>query len=421
MPQPANNLIVIVDGHSSCVQLPPVMKNHGWQCIHVQSSATMLPFFRAAFRPEDYVERFVFDGNLANLTEWIKPFAPAAVFPGTESGVILANQLAQALNLPGNDPQMSKAHRDKYAMGQCIQSRGLRAVDQYLAEERTGLVNWANRGAWPVVLKPVASGGTDSVKFCQNENELVSDFQNLHQTFNQLGERNDTLLAQRMLRGQEYFVNGIGGYGHHIITEVWRTDKIKIEGAGLMYDRNVLFDPADPAVTHIVDYIYQVLDALGIEYGASHTEVMDTDQGPTLIESAARLSGGINRDAVLYALGASQIDLLASLAIEGETFIQRLAKSGMPLRYPVWQVQLISNQTGTVEQVFLDKLVADLQSKVWLNKMPEPGDTITRTVDLFTTPGLIFISHADPAVLQADYQTIRAWEREQKLFKVKAG
>jgi biotin carboxylase len=415
----SQKILVVVDGYSSGSQLPSVMKEHGWKCVHVRSLPKVPSYYLATFRGDDYIDHFTYEGNVDTLARALDRYKPSAVLPGTETGVVVADLLAAALGLPGNDPSSSNARRDKYEMHNRMKDAGLRSMDHYLAQDFDGLLSWAQGGSWPVVIKPQASAGTDSVTFCKDPSELEEAFQHLYGATNQLGTRNDAVLAQRFLSGQEYFINGVSGNGRHVITEIWRTDKVRVPGAGLIYDRSVLFDPTEPDMAPIVSYVCGVLDALGVRYGANHTELMVTDQGPTLIECASRLSGGLNRPAANYAVGISMLDLVANLVVEGESYVERLAEAQKSHQYPLWQVQFISNQSGVVSQSFYDELMAALRSKTWLQKAPKPGDSVMRTTDLFSSPGIVFMTHSDTDVLQADYETVREWERENRLFTVK--
>ncbi|MEV7597694.1 ATP-grasp domain-containing protein [Kitasatospora sp. NPDC089797] len=414
----SEHILVVVDGYSSGTQLPTVLKEHGWDCVHVNTLPEVPPYYAAAFRADEYVERFSYDGDLAGLVQRLRRHRPAAVLPGTESGVIVADLIADALGLPGNDPSTSTARRNKYEMHNRLRAAGLRSMDHYRTRDFAALLDWADQGAWPVVLKPQASAGTDSVTFCADPAELRRAFDLLIGTTTPYGEPNEEVLAQRFLVGQEFFINGVSGHGRHLVTEIWRTDKTRVPGAGLIYDRSVLLDPTAPETADLVGYVHGVLDALGVRYGAHHTEVMVTEEGPTLIECASRLSGGLNRPAANYAVGSSMLDLVGRLVAEGEDFVDRLAAGWESHRNPLWQVQFISNQSGVVTRSHYDELVETLRSRTWLQKAPRPGDSVTRTTDLFSSPGIVFMSHPDEDVLRADHATVRAWERDNRLFTV---
>ncbi|WP_031072261.1 ATP-grasp domain-containing protein [Streptomyces sp. NRRL S-118] len=416
MTMTSRKVLVVVDGYSSGSQLPRVMAERGWDCVHVSALEDIPDYYRETFDRDAYLDHFAHGGDTAGLVRDLAAYRPSAVVPGTESGVIVASLLADALGLPGNDPARSNAHRDKYEMHNRLREAGLRSMDHYLAHDAAGLLAWADEGSWPVVLKPRASAGTDSVTFCPDRAALEEAFHRLHGAVNRIGERNDAVLAQRFLSGQEYFINGVSADGRHLVTEIWRTDKISVPGAGAIYDRSVLLDPTTPATKEITGYVHDVLDALGIRWGAHHTELMVGDDGPTLIECAARLSGGLNRDAARHAVGTSMLDLLADLVTEGPASVHRLREAQRPHRFPLWQVQFISDRAGVVKESFYAELLASLSSTTWLQKAPSPGDAVSVTTDLFSSPGIVFMTHADPAVLQRDYETVRAWEREQRLF-----
>jgi L-amino acid ligase len=412
-------VLVVVDGYSSGAQLPAVLAERGWKCVHVSSLESVPEYYLTTFRADEYIDHFTYAGDVAAVARSLARYGPSAVLPGTEPGVAVADLLAAALGLPGNDPSSSRARRDKYEMHNRLKAAGLRGMDHFLAQDLGELLRWAHGGAWPVVLKPQASAGTDSVTFCKDTDELEGAFHRLHGATNKLGHRNEAVLAQRLLSGQEYFVNGVSGNGRHVVTEIWRADKIRVPGAGQIYDRSVLLDPTEPEMGPIVDYVCAVLQVLGVRYGAHHTELMATEQGPTLIECASRLSGGLNRAAANYAVGSSMLDLVANLVVEGESSVERLADEQAALRHPLWQVQFISSQSGVVSRSFYDELLATLRSRTWLQKAPKPGDSVTRTTDLFSSPGIVFMSHRDTDVLQRDYETTREWERANRVVTVR--
>ncbi|GGL87927.1 GNAT family N-acetyltransferase [Micromonospora yangpuensis] len=411
-------VLVVVDGYSSGAQLPGLLRERGWDCVHVQSSPDLPPYFLASFDSTAWIDRYGYLGDLGALTDVLARYRPAAVLPGSESGVALADLLAEALGLPGNSPQSSAARRHKYEMHNRLKAAGLRSMDHYLAGDLAGLLDWAGGGSWPVVLKPPASAGTDSVTFCADAGELTGAFQRLHGAVDQLGNRNDTLVAQRFLTGQEYFVNGISGDGRHVVTEIWRTDKIRVPGGGWIYDRSVLFDPTQPEQKELVDYVHGVLDALGVSYGAHHTELMVGPDGPTLVECASRISGGLNRPAAAHAVGASMLDLVTEIVVEGPGFVPRYADSRPGHAAPLWQVQFISTVDGVVVESHYAELLASLRSRTWLQRAPRPGDRVYRTNDLFSSPGIVFMTHPDVDVLAADHALVRQWEQENRLFTV---
>ena len=78
--------LVLVDGYSSGSQLPTVMRERGWQCVHVQSLAHPPPYYLATFRPEDYVAHYNCDGDYETLAAVNPPLAPPSVLPSVCCG-----------------------------------------------------------------------------------------------------------------------------------------------------------------------------------------------------------------------------------------------------------------------------------------------------------------------------------------------
>jgi hypothetical protein len=81
-------------------------------------------------------------------------------------------------------------------------------------------------------------------------------------------------------------------------------------------------------------------------------------------------------------------------------------------------VVLISEQTGTiVDMSGFDRILA-LDSYAGHFRLPKVGDELMRTTDLFTVPGIVYLSHVDLDVVQRDYAAIRTLERQHRLFAV---
>ena len=76
--------------------------------------------------------------------------------------------------------------------------------------------------------------------------------------------------------------------GQHIVTDVWRYDKVPVGSKGNAYNYAALVRQPNETEKTLLSYTLKVLDALGFRYGPSHTELMLTPKGPRLIETAAR-------------------------------------------------------------------------------------------------------------------------------------
>jgi biotin carboxylase len=222
------------------------------------------------------------------------------------------------------------------------------------------------------------------------------------------GRRNDVVLAQQYLKGAEHYVNSVSRDSAHRVVEVWRYHKRMIDGRPV-YDYEDLLDFDDAGVQDVVHYVRSVLDALGIANGAAHTEIMLTDDGPFLIECGARLGGGQMPDLLTRCVGANQVASLAFSIADPESFIAEAA-APYQLKSRLRCVNLISPAECTVPSEEGWEQVKQLSSFAALVVNQPAGTPLTRTVDMATCPGTVYLRTDDLSMLEEDYQKLREME-----------
>lgn len=405
-----SGVFVIVDAYSTGAAIARRLARHGVELVHVRSIRTPPPFYARAFRARDFVADVCHEGDLDATLARLARWDVAAVLPGTEIGVPLADALAERLGLPGNDTARSRARRSKHAMAQALRAAGLDAVAQIKTDDVERAVAWASaRDDWPVVVKPVDSAGTDGVVFCDDAAHLRRAFNAQIHRANQLLGENRELLVQELLRGTQFFINSVSWDGVHHISEVWRDTRLKVEGAGRVPFFEDLVPRHGPEQDVVTAYVEGVLDALGIRYGAGHTEVMLTDRGPVLIECAARTQGTMLAEAVERCT-PSHVTVTVDAYLDPDS-VARRARRPYELSAHARCVALISEQDGRIAScerlAELERLPAYGGSIAVLGV----GDRIRRTVDLFSSPGTIYLIHPDRRELERDYARLRELER----------
>lgn len=409
---------VVVDAYSTGARLAPRFAAAGLDVVHVQSNPNETAFYLDKLRRDDFVENIVHRGDLEATAGAVARHRPAFVVVGSEPGVLLADALSERLGLPSNGTALSRARRDKHEMAQALRRAGLRAVEEIKTGDVEEAVAWAERrGDWPVVVKPLDSAGTDGVSLCESPEAIRAAFGELLGRPNALQGSNEQLLVQELLRGTQLFCDSISWDGVHHVSEVWRDTKTRI-GGNLAYDFEELLDYHGPQQDRVVPYVKQVLDALGIRYGPAHTEVMLTDDGPVLVECGARLHGSI-RDDVVDRCTPSHVTVTVEAYLDPASVARR---AGSDPEYRLANasrcVMLISHQEGRVVSDAGMRAVEALPSYAGSIAMAQPGDVITRTVDLFTCPGIVYLVDPDRDVLRRDYERLRELERTTGLFEL---
>lgn len=406
-------VFVVVDGYSTGRYLPKELMYRGRESLHVQSQTEIPSIFADSFNPSDYVRNLIHNGDLEATLSELRRYDVEHVIAGSESGVELADFLSESLNLLTNGTRLSKARRDKFEMLEALRACGVRTVGYVKASRPYQVVEWAReRRLSRVVLKPLNSAGSDNVHICESESEIYTAFAQIVSRENKLGYVNKEVLAEEHLDGVEHVVNTVSREGAHYVAEIWRCEKRRVKGRSAhacIYDVEKLlpFDGEDQA--QLVGYALGVLDALGIVHGPAHAEIMMTRAGPVLIEIGARLMGGVNPPAFEACLGTNLVRLTLDAYLSPSSFLP-LCGRPYTLQKTAYTVFLISNVEGKIEAIPLVERVRRLESFFDISLSVRIGARIERTLDVFSMPGIVFLVHADSAVLERDYQTIRQLE-----------
>jgi hypothetical protein len=396
---------VVVDAFSTGARLAPRFTAAGMPVVHVQSSPRLPDFYLRGFRPGDFVENVVHEGDLEATLARLARHDPAFVVVGSEPGVPLADALSERLGLPSNGAALSRARRDKHEMGAALRRAGLRAVEETKTAAAAEAIAWADSGErWPVVVKPLDSAGTDGVTICESGPGIEAAFAAILGRPNALHGANEELLVQELLRGTQLFVNSISWDGVHHVSEVWRDNKLRLP-ENFIYDYEELLPRHGPQQDRVVPYVEAVLDALGIRFGPAHTEVMLTESGPVLVESGARMHGSVP-DEIVDRCTPSHQTLTAEAYLDPGS-VARRAAAPYELTAGAYCVMLMSEDEGTIVSAEGLRKIESLPSFAGTISMLGPGDRLKRTVDLFSCPGIVYLVDPDRARLKADYDRIR--------------
>ena len=134
-----------------------------------------------------------------------------------------------------------------------------------------------------------------------------------------------------------------------------------------------------------------------------------------LIETAVRMQGTIDHEAVMEATGHSHVTLTVLRHADPAAFSELL---GMPYarKNHLHCVTLSSSSSGTLKENRCRERLSALKSFRSLIHAPQPGESVTRTIDLFTNAGIAYLAGDSEEVLEREYTLIRTWEASGELF-----
>jgi hypothetical protein len=398
---------ILVDAYSTGNYLPPAFDRLGVDVLHLQSTPELMSSMLAPAR-DSYQDFLVYDPDGGTERE-LKELEPLFVVAGQEPGVPLADAMREALGLRTNGSTQSEARRNKYRMIEAVRAAGLRTADQLVTCDADDAVAWAeSAGYWPCVAKPLSSASTDGVFVCRAAADLRAAFPAILSTRDIFDEDNTRVLVQSFLTGTEYIVDTVSVDGHAYVCGVWQYDKRLLDNGKPIYNRDILIDPSDPVVTELVDYTRAMLHALGIHNGPAHSEVIVGPAGPALVEVGARLNGNMQPAFHDLCLGGNQADLTALAFVHPDEFLATRRDGVYQVRQPAIVFNTPTELDGritAIDEALVDRIRA-LPSVFDLTIKRRPGDVITPTQDLLTSPIRIFMTAPDRATLDADYQFI---------------
>lgn len=443
----AGGVVVVVDPFSTGAVLAHELMARGYDCICVYSDRLENIESVASLIPEgltlEFAATVAFEGNLEETVNAIRKAAEriankqpqnvaqqievktcatiCAVFAGAELGVKLSDALTDSFGLAGNIMTHVNARRDKYLMGETLRSSGVRAAKQVKAKTWTEAEAFITHDLKPepfeVVLKPLESAGTEDVILCLSIEEAERTFNGILGKINGLGIENDAVLLQEYLEGDEYVVDTVSRWGKHKVTAIWKYDKRRVNDAAFVYFGLSLV-PAEGIVNDMIDYQFQVLDALGIRNGPAHGEVKFCHGSPVLIEVGSRCHGGEGAWVPIadICVGYNQVIAAIDCVLDEKAF-ELLSDRPQKLLAYGCEAMLVSYKNGVLKRMpgiaEIERMPAFLKKELFV----APGDNMRQTVDMFTTPGSIMLSHEDRDVLENNLARIRELELEG-LFEV---
>lgn len=389
-------LVAIVDPYASA--LAPEISARSGRCLAVLSGETPTAY-QGTFRPEDFATVLHYEGD-PTVAE-LRRLGATHVVAGGELGVLLADALREELGLPGNRPVPRDARRDKYEMHRQVARHGLRTPAQTASGDLEEILAWIERNIrLPVVVKPLHSSGSDGVHFCGSRSEVRQAFAALIGQRNLLGLLNERVLVQEFLLGPEYVVDTVSHAGRHRVAAIWRYGRSR---AAEGYDFLEILPAEGERQGFLAAYTLAVLEALGIEEGPAHSEVMWSGGSPVLIEVGARLHGGRTPLLSRQFLSRSQLDLAVDALLDPERF---LAGQDRPYQLTASAaiVFLIPGRSGRLRSLPRLDEIRVLPSLREMETGTLPADPAPRVA------GWLALIHEDPEVVTADLRRVREIE-----------
>jgi biotin carboxylase len=206
-----------------------------------------------------------------------------AVFGVREMAQVAVAEVADALGLPGNDPDAVRRIRTKDACRAALAAAGFPQPAVRLCTGTAAALAFLRESQGPWVVKPRDAMGSEGVSLVTGPADLGAALDRLPTL--------EPFLVEEFVEGPEFSVEGLFLGGVPTVLAV--TAKEKLPPPYFVEVGHVLpaaLPQADRA--EIEDRVAAALTALGLRYGAFHVELWLTARGVVLGEVHGRIGGG---------------------------------------------------------------------------------------------------------------------------------
>lgn len=212
-----------------------------------------------------------------------------------------AGALRDHLRLPGMGESHARHFRDKLAMRSLAQAAGLPIPEFSPVFNYDRLREFMARVPPPWLLKPRSEASAMGITTIHHPDELWP-------VLDRLGDGQSFFLLEQFLPGDVFHVDGLVQDGRQVFAEVHQYGRPPMsvyQGGGVFVTRTL--DRRSPAVTQLTALNRRVLEALGAQSGATHTEYIRAyaDGKFYFLECAARVGGANIAEAVEFATGVN--------------------------------------------------------------------------------------------------------------------
>ena len=386
--------------------LADVLQERGANCIAVESSPLLPKSMKSRFNPRGFVDVIQHDGELDKTLCAVRSHDPTHVIAGFESGVELAEQIGQRLSLPVNEPRLRQARRDKFLMNEAVRASGLRTAVQFRSTKVEEILAWIrNTLKWPVIVKPPKSVASDQVFCCNSDDEVRRSAEAILSGANVLGDRNQAVVVQEYLDGVEYAIDVVSYQGQKKLTAIWQYHRPAGARHSVGYDAMTLLPYTGERQQALQSYAGDVLDALGIQFGPAHCELMWVGGEPVLIEVGARMSAGNNAVLSRTCGGICQLDETVEAILAPDRFLATLNHQPSLLKRAA-NVFLIPQRPGRLVRLCGLEEIQQLPTLHSMSVGVKPGEHLSRVA------GLVTLIDEDIQAIERDISKIRALETE---------
>jgi len=278
-----------------------------WQCGDVGETAA------DAFHPVSIVE-------VDQIVEECRRIGVDGICTiASDLATVAVNHVAHELGLVGNSLECTRLSTDKSCMRRAFEEGGDPSPKSILVSEADaeGFDPLEHGLSYPLIVKPIDRSGSRGVTKLEAAGDPMTVGEALANAFEQGFAK--SALVEEFAEGDEFSVEGISWRGEHRILTITRK---ATTGAPHFIESGHLQPAGLDAATEarVRDVVVHALSTLGVENGASHSELKIAPDGTMrIIEIGARMGGDcIGSDLVPLSTGVDFVRAVVDIALGRE-------------------------------------------------------------------------------------------------------
>lgn len=245
----------------------------------------------------------------------------------SDLAIITVNYVAYKMGLIGNTLLSTEVSTNKFKMRQCFAAHGDPSPKSIQIKKVQDLKDEELK--FPLIVKPVDRSGSRGITKLENEHALNEAIENAR---NESFQKN--VLVEEFVMGQEYSVEYISWKGEHTFIALTR----KYTTGSPSFIETAHTEPAyieGKKLEKIKKVVSKALTSLGIEYGASHTEIKISNQDEIkIIEVGGRMGGDcIGSSLVEFSTGFDFVNAVIDIAFGIKPKIQIKQRKQAAVRF----------------------------------------------------------------------------------------
>jgi biotin carboxylase len=263
----------------------------------------------------------------ARLVHQLQPVTRIGTF--SDQGQVAAAAAGRALDIATHSVETVRLVHDKYAMRQRLAEAGVESTASAVVRDAAELAGFAAAHGYPCVVKPGSGMASAGVSVISGPDGIQAAFDRARGISHDRGlapalatapalaippaadgadsatDNPIQVIAETFLSGVQYSVECFSEQGEHQLVTITRkySDPVSLVELG-----HVMPAPLEPAEQEAIGaHVSRALDALGVEFGPTHTEIVLTESGPRIIETHLRFGGDHIWDLVTDATGVDLV------------------------------------------------------------------------------------------------------------------